>query len=42
MNEKNKIFIVFGEHAREMIAVETGLFFLDAICGVGEHFNDID
>jgi hypothetical protein len=27
-NTKNKAFVIFGEHAREMISVETGLYFL--------------
>ena len=25
---KNKAFVIFGEHARELISVETGLHFL--------------
>jgi len=27
--EKNKIFIEFGQHAREMISTEVGLFFVE-------------
>jgi len=32
--ERIKMFVLFGQHAREMIAVETGLYFLNVICGV--------
>lgn len=34
-NTKNKAFIIFGEHAREMISVETGLHFLKKVCSDG-------
>lgn len=30
------MFVAFGQHAREMIAVETGMYFLNAICGAGD------
>jgi len=29
-----KLFIVFGQHAREMIASETGYHFLNLLCDV--------
>ena len=31
-DKKNKAFIVFGEHAREMISPETGLHMLKKLC----------
>jgi len=31
-----RMFVAFGQHAREMIAVETGMYFLNAICGAGD------
>ncbi|CAD8055068.1 unnamed protein product [Paramecium sonneborni] len=36
---KNKAFIIFGEHARELISVETGFHFLQQICKVGVDFK---
>jgi len=41
-SEKQKIFVVFGEHAREMISVETGLHTVKALCGqkkLNENFD---
>lgn len=29
----NKVFLLFGEHARELISPESGLYFLRALCG---------
>jgi len=29
----NKVFMLFGEHARELISPESGMYFLKAICG---------
>jgi hypothetical protein len=29
----NKVFMLFGEHAREVISPESGLYFLRALCG---------
>lgn len=29
----NKVFILFGEHSRELISPESGLYFLRALCG---------
>jgi len=40
-NDKYKIFLVFGLHAREMITVETGMFLLKNICKLGTE-GDID
>lgn len=31
--EKNKFFILFGEHARELISPESALHFLQTLCG---------
>jgi len=33
----NKVFILFGEHARELISPETGLGLVKTLCGEGEH-----
>jgi len=32
----NRVFIVFGEHSRELITAESGLALLKALCGEGE------
>jgi len=32
----NRVFILFGEHSRELISPESGLFFLKALCGEAE------
>jgi len=29
----NKVFMLFGEHARELISPESGMYFLKALCG---------
>jgi len=29
----NKVFLLFGEHARELISPESGIYFLRALCG---------
>jgi len=33
----NKVFILFGEHSRELISPESGLYFLRALCGEADH-----
>jgi hypothetical protein len=30
---KNKMYFLFGEHARELISPESGLYFLRSLCG---------
>lgn len=34
-NPKNKVFLMFGEHSRELISPETGLRLLQVLCGQG-------
>lgn len=31
---QEKAFVIFGEHARELISVETGLHFVKTLCGM--------
>eukprot|EP01016_Furgasonia_blochmanni_P015656 TRINITY_DN1864_c0_g4_i2.p1 TRINITY_DN1864_c0_g4~~TRINITY_DN1864_c0_g4_i2.p1 ORF type:complete len:494 (-),score=170.00 TRINITY_DN1864_c0_g4_i2:173-1654(-) len=40
--EKQKVFLLFGEHAREMISPETGLQLLKTLCGQVESDMDVD
>lgn len=35
-NPVNRIFMLFGEHSRELISPESGLFFVRALCGDAE------
>ncbi len=38
--KKNKFFILFGEHARELISPESSLHFLESLCG--QHADEMD
>ena len=33
---KNKMYFLFGEHARELISPESGIYFLKSLCGETE------
>jgi hypothetical protein len=33
---KNRMFVLFGDHARELISPETGIALLQTLCGVGD------
>jgi hypothetical protein len=41
---KNKMYFLFGEHARELISPESGLYFLKSLCGetdTSEYLNGV-
>jgi hypothetical protein len=38
--KKNKFFVLFGEHARELISPESALHFVESLCG--QHGDDMD
>jgi len=38
---KNKFFILFGEHARELISPESALHFIETLCGQAESEDDV-
>lgn len=40
-NMPNKAFILFGEHARELISPETGLRFLQKLCKGSEEVKPV-
>jgi len=40
-NPANRVFLLFGEHSRELISPESGLFFLKALCGEVSLASDI-
>lgn len=40
-NKANKAFIIFGEHARELISPETGLHFVKKLCSDDESVKSI-
>lgn len=38
----NKVFMIFGEHSRELITTESGLYFLQLLCGQAADATDED
>lgn len=38
---KNKVFLLFGEHARELISAESGLHFMKLLCSGSERANAV-
>jgi hypothetical protein len=43
-NPRNKMYFLFGEHARELISPESGLYFLKSLCGetdTSEYLNRV-
>eukprot|EP00933_Yihiella_yeosuensis_P016979 TRINITY_DN14330_c3_g1_i1.p1 TRINITY_DN14330_c3_g1~~TRINITY_DN14330_c3_g1_i1.p1 ORF type:complete len:403 (-),score=86.18 TRINITY_DN14330_c3_g1_i1:117-1325(-) len=38
---KNKVFLLFGEHARELISAESGLHFMKQLCSGSERANTV-
>lgn len=40
-DKKNKAFVIFGEHARELISPETGLHFVKKLCGDSEEVKAV-
>jgi hypothetical protein len=43
-NPRNKMYFLFGEHARELISPESGLYFLKSLCGetdTSEYLNGV-
>lgn len=41
-NATNKVFMIFGEHSRELITTESGLYFLQLLCGEAPEASDED
>jgi len=38
----NRVFLLFGEHSRELISPESGLRFLQVVCGKASHNSKVD